>query len=331
MNGITSIGDSVILLLGLLTAVVPLSCVWTQEAQAEAPKKVIYETDMCLDVDDVGALAMLNALADKGEVEILAVCFNEVHDSGAATIDAINTWYGRGSIPIGVYKGKLDSPDGSGYLSHVAEFAHELTNETAPDALDVYLKVLRKQPDRSVTIISVGFLNNIYDLLRADPGLIDRKVVELVVMGGLNGDDFNLVRHGLVEKTQFVIQTWPTPLIVSDFGGGTLTGARLSTAPAANPVREAYYRWFGDRYDGRCSWDQVAALYGVRGFGGCFYEISEGSGSLANGFKWELKPGFRTYLGVKLTDAEMAEIVEDLMVAAPKLLESSDTGGNDGK
>ena len=34
---------------------------------AEPPKKVIFETDMCSDVDDVGALAMLHALADKGE------------------------------------------------------------------------------------------------------------------------------------------------------------------------------------------------------------------------------------------------------------------------
>ena len=59
---------------------------------------------MCLDVDDVGALAMLHAFADQGEVDILAVSFNEVHPSGVAAIDAINTWYGRGDIPIGTYK-----------------------------------------------------------------------------------------------------------------------------------------------------------------------------------------------------------------------------------
>ncbi len=34
------------------------------------------------------------------------------------------------------------------------------TNETTPSALDVYLQVLGEQPDNSVTIISVGFLNN---------------------------------------------------------------------------------------------------------------------------------------------------------------------------
>ena len=68
------------------------------------PKKIIFETDMCTDVDDVGALAVLHALADNGEAEILAISFNEVHPSGAGTICAINTWYNRGDIPIGIYK-----------------------------------------------------------------------------------------------------------------------------------------------------------------------------------------------------------------------------------
>ena len=36
------------------------------------PVKVIFDTDMLTDFDDVGALACLHALADAGEAEILA-------------------------------------------------------------------------------------------------------------------------------------------------------------------------------------------------------------------------------------------------------------------
>ena len=40
------------------------------------PVKVIFDTDMgcghCVDVDDVGTLCMLNALADLGEIEVCA-------------------------------------------------------------------------------------------------------------------------------------------------------------------------------------------------------------------------------------------------------------------
>lgn len=284
---------------------------------AEPPRKVIFETDLCSDVDDVGALAMLHALANRGEAEILAVCFNEAHADGAAAIDAINTWYGRGDIPIGVYKGNLHQPDKSRYLEHVARFPHDLTGEKAPSALEVYRQVLREQPDRSVTIVSVGFLNNLFDLLKADSDLVARKVVKLVVMGGVRNDGFNLVRHDLVGTSEYVIRHWPTPLVISQHGAATLTGARLADAPAENPVREAYYRWHDRQYKGRSSWDQVAVLYGVRGLGGYFSEIATGKGRLSNGFEWSMHPGSRSYLQAKLSDREFAEIIEDLMIEPP--------------
>ncbi len=70
----------------------------------EAPTKIIYETDMTCDVDDVGALAVLHALANAGDVELLTVGFNETCPNGAV---AINAWYGRGDIPIGAFRGGL--------------------------------------------------------------------------------------------------------------------------------------------------------------------------------------------------------------------------------
>jgi hypothetical protein len=285
---------------------------------AEQPKKVIYETDMCLDVDDVGGLAILHALADKGEVEILAVTFNEVHPSGAAAIDAINTWYGRGGIPVGICKGNLAAPDTSKYLGPVAAFPHDLAGETAPTALEVYRKVLAEQPDKSVTIISVGFLNNIYDLLKAEPDLVGKKVKELVVMGGRNNDDFNLSRHDLVAQSEYVIRHWPTPLVISSHGGGTKTGGRLSGTAAGNPVREAYYQWFDQSYQGRSSWDQVAVLYGVRGLRNYFSEVVTGTGRLRNGFEWQMQPGHRSSLEPKLSDQEFVDIIEPLMIQPPR-------------
>ena len=209
---------------------------YSDEAAVADPKRIILETDMTFDVDDVGALAVLHTLADDGRVEILAVNYNEVHPDGAAAIDAINTWHGRGDLPVGVYRGELSEPDSSRYLEHVATFPHRLTAESAPDALDVYRRVLNDQPDASVTIVSVGFLNNLADLLRAEAGLVARKVGKLGVMGGRHDDGFNLVRHGLVETTQEVIENWPTPLAVSDYGGRVRTGSALADTPDRKSV-----------------------------------------------------------------------------------------------
>lgn len=54
-----------------------------QDTEKTLPKKIIFETDMCFDVDDVGALAVLHTLADNGEAEILAISFKEHHQNGS--------------------------------------------------------------------------------------------------------------------------------------------------------------------------------------------------------------------------------------------------------
>ena len=275
------------------------------------PKKIIYETDMCLDVDDVGALAMLHGLANNGEVDLLAVCFNEVHPAGAAAIDAINTWYGRGDIPIGIYKKTLADPDPSAYLDALAHFPHDLDQESAPSALDVYKEVLSKQPDKSVTIVSVGFINNLYDLLKAEPELIEQKIKELVVMGGIHGGGFNLARHNTISQSEFIFRNWPTPLVFSQPGTGIFTGERLENLPEKNPVREAYYQFFYSNFCGRHSWDQIAVLYGVRG-------ISDYFTNLENVDKWQMKPGQRSFFKKRLANETYARIIEDLMLDPPQ-------------
>ena len=215
-----------------------------------------------------------------------------MHEDGVAAIDAINTWYGR-TVPIGAFKGDLANPDDSRYLARLAALPHTATAATAPSALDVYRAALAGQADASVTIISVGFLNNLADLPRAEQSPTARKVRCLVVMGGLRDDDFNFVRHGLIDHTAFVIENWPTPVVVSDFGGSVRTGTVLADAAAANPVREAYFRWFRGAYRGRSSWDQIAVLFGVWGPGDLFEVVGSAQGRLPNGDVWDLPPNWR--------------------------------------
>ena len=98
-----------------------------EAAVPDAPKRIILETDMTFDVDDVGALAVLHTLADGGRANVLAVNYNEVHPNGSRAIGAINTWYGRPDLPVGLYRGELSAPDSSRYLDRLAAFPHRLT------------------------------------------------------------------------------------------------------------------------------------------------------------------------------------------------------------
>ena len=77
-----------------------------QAKAAKAPVRVIFDTDVGGDVDDAGALAVLHALADRGEREILAMGVVIGHEAAVPYVHAVNTWYGRPNLPIGTIKGK---------------------------------------------------------------------------------------------------------------------------------------------------------------------------------------------------------------------------------
>ncbi len=86
-------------------AIQPLA---TIERQPPGPIPVILDTDLDGDVDDVGALALLNDFMDQGEASLLAVVHDTVDAdrSACATVKAVNTWYGHPEIPIGQYLGE---------------------------------------------------------------------------------------------------------------------------------------------------------------------------------------------------------------------------------
>ena len=281
-------------------------------------RKIIYETNMCLSVDDVGGLAMIHALQNRGEAELLAVCFNEIHPDGAAAIDAINTWYGRGDINVGVYQGPFPDPDTSAFLHDLAQYPHDLDNKTALGALDVYRKVLAKQPDNSVTIISVGFMNNLGLLIENERDLVSRKVKELVIMGGHQGDDHNLGLHNTVGAARNVLENWPSPLVFHHLGHDVMTGLGLEETPAENPVREAYYKAPGSKFSNYPSWDMITVLYGVRGVSTYFTKNSTGKGSIPSGYEWELKTRNDSFLEALLPPESYSEIIEELILEAPK-------------
>lgn len=291
----------------------------TTQAYDADMANVIIETDMTFDVDDVGALAVIHALADCGEAELLGVSFNEVHPDGIRAIAAINSWYNRSNTPLARFDGTLKDPDESRYLSSLAQMLSESVSVQAENALDFYVDVLKFQPDQSVTIVSLGFLNNLANLLRTYPDLVELKVLRLVAMGGRVNDNFNFVRHELIQESQFVIERWPTPLVVTDFGASLHTGTSLALTPSDNPVREAYFRFFDGSFKGRSSWDLIAVLAGVRGESGGFKFVGDMNGRLRNGYSWIMDGKHRAYAQpTEANDFYLTEL-ENLMSAAPQI------------
>jgi inosine-uridine nucleoside N-ribohydrolase len=322
-------------------------------ASGRAPVDLIFDTDMHSDVDDCGALAVLHALADEGLVNLIGALHSAPADFGPHCIDAINTWYGRGELPIGgmMWANYETAPEyqlyrngaayvaehGHDYVEAVAKnFPHTRTVEGAaiPNTVTQYRKLLARAEDASITICAVGQLSGIAGLMDSQPDkfsplsgeeLVQRKVKRLVSMAmGVwpsGKDNFNWAAD--LASAVRVVNNWPVELVVSPSGEDILTGGRLVTeGPAANPVRLAYEIYTLRAPYLRSSWDQCAAFYAVKGPGDLWKE--------RRGWRIEIDPATGEHEWIEDASSKqicleqaasseaIAEVIQELMERPPK-------------
>lgn len=308
------------------------------------PVKIILDTDMRTDYDDAGALACLHALADAGECEILATVACTRDSLAVAACEIINAYYGRPEIPVGCVRDIGESAISNRahyqmYFKMVKQYQHfvkHLRSNDAPDANEVYRRVLAAQPDGSVVICSIGFLTNLRKLVETDRDLVARKVKLWVAMACAYpmGEECNSKTDA--ESSRIAIESWPTPIVFSDFqyGMDCHAGATLAqSAVEGNPVADLYrnnlppadkvqsdraaYLRCGFGVNGRAAWDQTAVLAAVRGVDS-YFNIHRGTYRMTGrGGENEWIPDEANGPHVRLTEktnkAEVGRIIDELM------------------
>src|SRR5450631_1843026 len=125
---------------------------------------VIFDTDMGNDVDDALALAMLHALESRGECRLLGVTITKDNPWAAVYVDLVNTFYGRGQIPVGMVKGGV-TPENSKMIQTPAErrkadgtlvYPRRLASGgEAVEAVALLRRLLMAERDGSVVIVQV--------------------------------------------------------------------------------------------------------------------------------------------------------------------------------
>lgn len=247
---------------------------------AEKPR-IIFDTDITGDVDDVLALAMCHALADRGACEFLGVTISKNNPLTASFVDAQNTFHGRPDLPVGVTRDMAAQQRESKYLklADSAEYPHDLrSNDDARDAVDLIRELLSAEPDGSVTIISVGIASNLANLLKSPGGidLVKQKVKLLSIMAGAfafaNQTNYHLEANVIngIGYMQTVADQWPeeVPIVWSGFEIGEalpfprgVINRDLDYRPH-HLVKEAYLLHSGPEHDRPC-WDQSSVLHAV--------------------------------------------------------------------
>ncbi|MEV0788636.1 nucleoside hydrolase [Kribbella sp. NPDC050459] len=243
--------------------------------------KLVIETDLYSDVDDVGALAVAHHYADRGLAEILSIGINTPSRYGYQAARAVNAWYGR-DVPVGILEPLDDSVFEKDYAKYLAD--RYGTTTTAPEAaVTTHRRVLAAAPDKAVTVVSLGFFCNLEGLLDSGPDgisaltgrqLIESKVGRLVAMAGTfpEGRQFNIAEKP--HSARAVIEGWPTPIefLGWEVGARVLTGTSISTRDD-DVIGEAYSRYCGPG-GSRESWDLLTVHLALEGVGR-YYELSE--------------------------------------------------------
>ncbi|KAK4185618.1 inosine-uridine preferring nucleoside hydrolase-domain-containing protein [Podospora australis] len=302
-------------------------------------KNIIIDTDLFSDVDDAGALLIA---ATSPEANLLAVNVNYPSTYSALTASAILSHYGHGDVPIAIQRPLTNTTFFDSWFFRLGEYASKIAYhfsggslpwghaEDAWDSVTLYRKVLAESEDGSVTIASIGFLDNLSALLNSTADsysnlsgreLVSRKVAELVIMGGgyPTGRSWNFWGSN-ASFTQHVVNTWDGRMtfLGDDVGKYVMTGGPLMRkGPGSDPVRMAYIYYA--YYNPQSSWDPLAVLYAIHGLGDLFVEGNEhGYNHIepdgTNRWVWDKKVTHQHFLRLKSSNESAAVEIDRLFI-----------------
>ena len=253
---------------------------------------VILDTDIGSSTDDLFALEMLYRYEEQRQCRLLGVVVNREGEDCAACADVMNTYFGHSDIPIGLVRDGIENPavwidykalpthsDSNGNLlfqRSVADYA------ALPDGWQLYRRLLAAQPDHSVSIVSIGFVTCLAQLLESEADeyspldgveLVRRKVKCLYAMGGVFGEseepDFNFSQGITFAKTFFNLWPQEVDIVFSP----QEVGQEIEYTPQQvitdidwtdrHPIKQVYMNY--NCNTGQRMWDPMAVINAVEG------------------------------------------------------------------
>jgi pyrimidine-specific ribonucleoside hydrolase len=305
--------------------------------EAKGGPRVIIDTDLSRWWDDASTIGLANVLHQRRNMRILGIVSDVPNTVAVAAIDAINTAYRHPDIPLGAVTGSDANTFEHGYTD---ELVRRLPNsvrdhDDVPPAVALYRRLLAKQPDHSVTIVSIGGYTNLAGLLESTRGqgskldgraLVEKKVKRLVQMDGIfpgGGPAFTNQKIDLEAANAVVAgDSWPTPIAWVDGLGGIETkvgGALCTTARAKHPMRIVYEILFACGPPGDGNWDAPALLYAIGDLPAVFSEEGHGGAAVINadgGLSWQTPSNRPDDFYVHVVDQPtLNQRIDELLVA----------------
>jgi len=257
-------------------------------------KKVIFDTDLGADCDDVMALDFIMAADKCGDCELIGVTYSGDVFNAIPCIYAILREHGYEYIPIGSTEITGTSQrNWDIYATKVVDkfsYPDAPTYETVPSAVSL-LRRLLSESEEPVKIISTGFFTNLADLIESGPdeyspldgaALLKEKAEEIYVAAcnfwhikftpaGAEiistqppTREYNVRRD--VKSAQTFFNNCNVPVIVCQYevGNDMISGGPMVLRGGEDHADSYSYIVHGS-VNGRHSWDPVTAMCGIYG------------------------------------------------------------------
>ena len=298
----------------------------------EQHKKIILDTDLCGDCDDVGAMAVLLNLDRLGYAKTLAVTYCLGNPWGSDFIQHTLDWFGRNDIPYG----KLTDYSYANYDVHNKRFIQPYFEQfprkeqyPAPyDSIRLLRRILAENNStKDITLCAIGGLHNVNLLFTSAPDdispksgaeLMQENICEVVLMfGNFAHPDQGECNAGYdIPGGQHFLKHCPVPITFAGFETGVhlMTGAPSEHQRPGHPVRESYRLREQGRFV-RNSWDSVTVYYAVMGTQGLWRHSSPCTVALNNDASLNIKEGGdHRYLIQIAEDDRIVQILDRLIV-----------------
>ena len=268
-------GDIIILTAFILLTITSSVNKNTETIESEVSNKhpVIIDTDFASDADDVLAVRLALCYEDMGLLDVKGIMLSTNNEKSPNGVSSLCEYDGYYDVPIGMntnwrYSVKVPSV----YVDVLCDYGGE---PYYTDTTKLYRKLL-SESDGKVSILTLGFLQNIQCLMNSEPDeysplggmeLIAEKVDTLYILGGnLNGyPSFNFYWTGDITNNaaRYVNEYYPGDIIYlpTELGQDVVNGAYYQTDPFKNDPVSAVLE-VNDQKDGIIGWD-TAGVYGM--------------------------------------------------------------------
>lgn len=199
----------------------------TQDKAYTGVPLVILDTDIASSTDDLFALEMLYRYDEQQLCRLLGVVVDREGEANADFVDVMNTYFGHPDLPVGLVQDGIKEPKvwiDYAKVAHTTEvdgttpmFSRSiLQHGSLPDGYKLYRRLLSQQPDHSVSIVSIGFVASLAQLLQSEAdeysalsgaALVRQKVKCIYLQGGVFGNaeepDYNFTQGITFAQTFF--------------------------------------------------------------------------------------------------------------------------------